>query len=76
MITLKEFIAKTYWSCKVAVILANDPRRKGDMTLKEAKERSLFYGVADDLHMGIDSCEFCNAEVTDCRLIIEIKYDL
>ena len=79
MITLKEFIAKTYWSCKVAVILANEPRRKGDMTLKQVKEWALFYGIADDLHSG--DYDYLSAEVSgfgviNGRLVIEIEYDI
>lgn len=75
--TIREFVDRTWWTTNIAIIDANDPRRKGDITLKEAKEMALYYGTADDcrdckLDEEMWNCEVDGVGVIKGRLIIMI----
>ena len=79
--TLKDFISKTWWTTNIAIIRNNEPRRHGDMTLKEVKEWALFYGTADDCYTkwiednpDYSSCLIAGVGAIKGRLII-IIYD-
>jgi hypothetical protein len=74
-ITIKEFISRTWWTTNIAVIRENDPRRHGDLTLKQVKEIALYYGIADEFFLDE---ELMQSEVEGFgnirgRLVITIK---
>lgn len=56
--TIKEFVGRTWWTTNIAIIDAKDPRRKGDLTLKQVKEMALYYGMADNFELKEDKLKY------------------